>query len=269
MSAGEAFTAAVPRDQDVAGAVLAIGRPTFPDALMRTLRRVADVGHCMVFSFAGDSSARCLLDAGNIPTGGDLGVAYSGHFHQADPNRDTIFSHQASASPILLPTFARRMYSDSYRKLFFEDSDIVDKFATAIWVDTTCFYVNFYRITAQGRFSRAQIERLKRIAPAISAVVARHFDSSAAQQDTPRQNLGTLFATSEALACLTGREKEVCLRILTGLSSEAISADLDISIHSTLTYRKRAYEKLGISSQNELFGIVLKLLMQAPAHGLN
>lgn len=57
----------------------------------------------------------------------------------------------------------------------------------------------------------------------------------------------------------------VCLRILSGLSSEAISADLDISIHSTLTYRKRAYDKLGISSQNELFGIVLKLLMQ----GLN
>ncbi len=265
MNAGEAFRAAVPGDQDVAGAVLAIGRPTFPDALMRTLRRIADVGHCMVFSFADDNSARCLLDAGNIPTGGDLGEAYSGHFHQADPNRDTIFSHQASVSPILLPTFARRMYSDSYRKLFFEDSDIVDKFATAIWVDTTCFYVNFYRITAQGRFSRAQIERLKRIAPAISAVVARHFDPSVAPQDPPRQNLGTLFATNAAFACLTGREKEVCLRILSGLSSEAISADLDISIHSTLTYRKRAYDKLGISSQNELFGIVLKLLMQ----GLN
>lgn len=269
MTACEAFRAAVPSDQDVAGAVLAIGRPTFPEALMRTLRRVADVGHCMVFSFAGDNSARCLLDAGNIPTGGDLGEAYSGHFHQADPNRDTIFSHQASPSPILLPTFARRMYSDSYRKLFFEDSDIVDKFATAIWVDTTCFYVNFYRITAQGRFSRPQIERLKRIAPAISAVVARHFDAAAAPADAPRPDLGTLFATHDTLSCLTGREKEVCQRILSGLSSEAISADLDISIHSTLTYRKRAYEKLGISSQNELFGIVLKLLTQTPARGLN
>lgn len=250
MTTGEALRAAVPGDQDVAGAVLAIGRPTFPDVLLSTLRRTADVGHCMVFSFAGERSARCLLDVGNIPIGGDLGEAYSGHFHQADPNRDAIFSHQASAAPILLPTFARRMYSDSYRKLFFEDSDIVDKFATAIWVDSTCFYVNFYRITAQGRFDRAQIERLKRIAPAISAVVARHFDTAAAPPDTPRQNLGTLFATHDALSCLTGREKEVCQRILTGLSSEAISADLDISIHSTLTYRKRAYEKLGISSQN-------------------
>jgi DNA-binding CsgD family transcriptional regulator len=276
MTAREAFKTPVPVDQHVAGAVLAIGRPAFPQALMSTLRRVADVGHCMVFSFAGESSARCLLDAGNIPIGGDLGAAYSGHFHQADPNRDMIFSHQANASPILLPTFARRMYSDSYRKIFFEDSDIVDKFATAIWVEDTCFYVNFYRITAQGRFSRAQIERLKRIAPAISAVVARHFAPAAERQPgPPRPTLGDLFATHAAFGCLTGREKEVCLRILSGLSSEAISADLKISIHSTLTYRKRAYDKLGISSQNELFGIVLKLLMQdaavtaTPGRGLN
>ena len=33
-----------------------------------------------------------------------------------------------------------------------------------------------------------------------------------------------------------------------------------MSLHSTLTYRKRAYERLGISAQNELFGIVPRLL---------
>ena len=40
------------------------------------------------------------------------------------------------------------------------------------------------------------------------------------------------------LAGLTGREKEVCLRILSGFSSEAIAAELGISLHSALTYRK-------------------------------
>src|SRR5262249_7659695 len=132
---------------DITPAVLAIGRPSFPQTLIGALRRVADVGHCMVFSFEGERSANCLLDAGNIPIGRDLGVAYSGHFFQSDPNRDAILSGQTNAVPVLLPTFARRMYSNSYRKIFFEDSDIVDKCATAIWVDDTCFYVNFYRIT--------------------------------------------------------------------------------------------------------------------------
>ena len=245
---------------DIAPAVLAIGRPSFPQALMSALRQVADVGHCMVFSFAGERSTACLLDAGNIPIGGDLGVAYSEHFHQSDPNRDAIFGGHGATAPVLLPIFARRMYSDSYRRIFFENSDIVDKFAAAIWAEDTCFYVNFYRITAQGRFSADDVRRLLAVAPAVSAAVARHFQLDAAAGGDPMRRMKTLFATGAPLAALTGREKEVCLRILSGFSSEAIAAELGISLHSALTYRKRAYEKLGICSQNELFAIVLNLM---------
>ena len=245
---------------EITPAVLAIGRPNFADALLGALHRVADVGHCMVFSFAGEGGASCLLDIGNIPIGHDLGVAYSGHFHQSDPNRDTIFRDQAKTAPILLPTFARRMYSDSYRKIFFEDSGIVDKFATAIWVEDTCYYLNFYRISAQGRFNREQMQRLSTVGPTMSAAVARHFQRDSAPAGDAAGRLKALFATSEAFANLTGREKEVCLGILTGHSSEAIAAELGISLHSALTYRKRAYDRLAISSQNELFGLVLRLL---------
>ncbi|MGX1319996.1 DNA-binding CsgD family transcriptional regulator [Bradyrhizobium sp. USDA 377] len=240
---------------DVTSAVLAIGRSDFPKILIDTLRRQADVGHCMAFALSRGGAARCLLDAGNIPIGGDLGAAYAGQFHQSDPNRDALFEGEGGA-PIMLPAFAPRMYGARYRKIFFQDSGIVDKCATAIWTGDTCFYVNFYRIAAQGRFSAAQRERLEAIAPAIAASVARHFQETAA----PDQSLAALFATRAPLAALTPREREVCCRILEGFSSEAISQALGISLHSTLTYRKRAYERLGISSQSELFAIVLGLL---------
>ncbi|WP_407114949.1 helix-turn-helix transcriptional regulator [Bradyrhizobium sp. LMG 9283] len=250
-----------PGAADVTSAVLAIGRSDFPDVLIDTLRRQAEVGHCMVFALSRAGAARCLLDAGNIPIGGDLGAAYAGQFHESDPNRDALF--EGDGGPIMLPTFAPRMYGARYRKIFFQDSGIIDKCATAIWTGDTCFYVNFYRIAAQGRFSAAQRERLEAIAPAIAASVARHFQEEA----TPDQSLAALFATRPPLSALTPREQDVCRRILAGFSSEAISQALGISLHSTLTYRKRAYERLGISSQNELFGIVLRLL--AGPHGLN
>ena len=259
MKAGEA--SACPATNDITPAVLAIGRPEFAQSLIATLRRVAGVGHCMVFSFAGERSARCLLDIGNIPIGAELGTAYSDHFHFADPNRDAIFREQAVGTPVVLPAFAHRMYGDRYRKIFFEDSGIVDKLAAAVWVGQTCFYVNFYRTTSQGRFASDEIERLRAAAPAVSAAVARHFQhDQVSQDDDPDRTLEALFASGLPFARLTGREKAVCLRIVSGLSSEAISADLGISLHSTLTYRKRAYEKLGISSQNELFAVVLRLL---------
>jgi DNA-binding CsgD family transcriptional regulator len=243
-----------PSAGDVTSAVLAIGRSDFPNVLIDTLRRQAEVGHCMVFALSRAGAAHCLLDAGNIPIGGDLGAAYAGQFHESDPNRDALFEGEGAA-PIMLPAFAPRMYGARYRKIFFQDSGIVDKCATAIWTGDTCFYVNFYRIAAQGRFSAAQRERLEAIAPAIAASVARHFQKSA-----PDQSLAALFATRVPLAALTPREQEVCRRILSGSSSEAISQALGISLHSTLTYRKRAYERLGISSQSELFAIVLRLL---------
>jgi DNA-binding CsgD family transcriptional regulator len=250
-------TPANPAAGDVTPAVLAIGRPDFPDILIDTLRRQAGVGHCMVFALSRTGAANCLLDAGNIPTGSDLGAAYAGQFHESDPNRDALFEGEGRA-PMVLPAFAPHMYGARYRKMFFVDSGIVDKCATAIWVGDTCFYVNFYRITAQGRFCDAERARLQTIAPAISASVARHFQQAATA--TPDQSLAALFATRAPLSALTPREQEVCHRILLGFSSEAISQALGISLHSTLTYRKRAYERLGISAQNELFGIVLRLL---------
>jgi DNA-binding CsgD family transcriptional regulator len=242
---------------DVTPAVLAIGRADFPKVLIDTLRRQAGVGHCMVFALTRSGAAHCLLDAGNIPTGSDLGAAYAGQFHESDPNRDALFETEGS-TPIMLPSFVPRMYGARYRKIFFHDSDIVDKCATAIWTGDTCFYVNFYRITSQGRFAGAERARLQAMAPAIGASVARHFQQAATA--APDRNLAALFAARAPLAALTPREREVCCRILSGLSSEAISQELGISLHSTLTYRKRAYQRLGISSQGELFGIVLRLL---------
>lgn len=266
MKARSAFKATA--TADISPAVLAIGRPSFPQALIDTLRRAGGVGHCMVFTFDGERAARCLLDIGNIPTGADLGQAYAGHFHLADPNRETIFRQRAPCSPIVLPVFARRMYGARYRRIFFEESKIVDKFATAIWVERTCFYVNFYRTDAQGRFTPTQLGRLLQLSPAIGAAVARHFQPGAAAdsgtEPDPFDKLAGLFATRAPLTRLTAREREVCLRILAGFSSEAISADLGIGLHSTITYRKRAYEKLGISSQNELFAVALRLLASPP-----
>jgi DNA-binding CsgD family transcriptional regulator len=238
--------------------VMAIGLPSFPNALIDALREVASVGHCMVFAFDEEKKARWALGLGNIGIGPDLGAAYAEHFYLADPNREMILEHRSAQQPIVLPGFSRRMYTDSYRKLFFEDAGIVDKVAAAFWVDKTCFYANFYRTADQGRFTRAQTGRLARLVPALTAIIARHCREQDISGSTDK--LTTLFATTDRFAALPPREREVCLRILSGYSSEAISAELGISLHSTFTYRKRAYEKLRISSQNELFAIVLGLM---------
>lgn len=57
---------------------------------------------------------------------------------------------------------------------------------------------------------------------------------------------------------LTHREAEICAYITQGYSSVAINLILNISINTIATHRKRAYSKLQISSQRELFRLIYK-----------
>jgi DNA-binding CsgD family transcriptional regulator len=56
---------------------------------------------------------------------------------------------------------------------------------------------------------------------------------------------------------LSQREASVCARVVMGYTNEAASLDLGLSFHSVATYRRRAYGKLGITSQSELFALLL------------
>lgn len=52
---------------------------------------------------------------------------------------------------------------------------------------------------------------------------------------------------------LSQGEVQVCARILHGMSNEGIALDLGIKPESVMTYRKRAYQRIGIATRHELF----------------
>ncbi|NLW05604.1 MAG: helix-turn-helix transcriptional regulator, partial [Pseudomonadaceae bacterium] len=57
------------------------------------------------------------------------------------------------------------------------------------------------------------------------------------------------------LAFLSERERQVCAAVLQGKKSETIAYELEVAPSSVVTYRKRAYDKLGISSRAQLFAL--------------
>ena len=56
--------------------------------------------------------------------------------------------------------------------------------------------------------------------------------------------------------CLTARERQVCARAAAGMTVEATAVDLGIAKTSVLTYRQRAYQRLGVTSPIELCTLV-------------
>lgn len=57
------------------------------------------------------------------------------------------------------------------------------------------------------------------------------------------------------LAVLSERERQVCIGMLDGKKAEIIADEIGVSPSSVVTYRQRAYQKLGISSRGQLFSI--------------
>lgn len=57
------------------------------------------------------------------------------------------------------------------------------------------------------------------------------------------------------LAVLSERERQVCIGMLAGKKAEMIAEEIGVGPSSVVTYRQRAYQKLGISSRGQLFSI--------------
>lgn len=131
--------------------------------------------------------------------------------------------------------------------------------------DVIC--LSLYRDRSRGVFTEADLETMNRLKQMLAPILERHL--SLLPDDT-RLSLPKLAEICRELGPkeLSRREADVCARVLTGYSNEAIALDLDLSIHSVATYRRRAYAKLGLTSQNELFSLMLARLVAVPGGGV-
>jgi DNA-binding CsgD family transcriptional regulator len=117
------------------------------------------------------------------------------------------------------------------------------------------YRLNFYRGRGQP-FSREAGENVFNAADMLMALIRRHdAESDVSQGLTKEMFMQRLRAIAPGLPA---RELEVMALIAHGLSSHGIALELRISINTVLTYRKRAYSRLDISTQNELMQLLLQ-----------
>ena len=108
--------------------------------------------------------------------------------------------------------------------------------------------INLYRHDEQPAMSDDTIDAVRHMATPLLACVQRHIVLASGQ-----------FTACAPLDGLTGREREVCLRLLKGWTHEGIAADLGLKPATVKTYRDRAFERLNIHYRHELFALVAQL----------
>jgi DNA-binding CsgD family transcriptional regulator len=109
--------------------------------------------------------------------------------------------------------------------------------------------LNFHRIKTSGLFAPEESARLKSVALPLVTLARRHVEllaNTATNADMWRLRLKVIRHD------LTSRELEVAARMLAGESLREIADCLGVAHSSTVTYRERAYRRLGVQNLKEL-----------------
>jgi DNA-binding CsgD family transcriptional regulator len=115
--------------------------------------------------------------------------------------------------------------------------------------------------TSARAFSAAEVVLAQRLAPILTALVEQHWAGLApggGADDITAEVIGALQQRHGIR--LSQRQAEVALMILRGHSTPAIGLQLGLSPQTVKVFRRQLYDKCTISSQAELFALMMPLL---------
>ncbi len=259
-------------------AIASLGESDFAGHLADFLRHCAAYDNLVIFGYRGDAKPLVLhTKYRNALVYAELDEYVEGAY-LLDPyfraHRATVPSGVYPLIDVAPDQFKRSAYYRSYYK----KTTIVDEIC-AIAYTQTGYSVHASMgtdLTSGKPFSRRDQTALKLQAPVICSLVARHWSNleptqsaldSAGGEETsfPDRLIHELKSTRGVE--LSGRQAEVALLILQGHSSVSIALRLDISPQTVKVHRKLLYAKCEISSQAELFALMLPMMAAFTAHG--
>mgnify|MGYP001581901176 FL=1 len=240
-----------------APAVAALGTAAFAAELLAALNRILPVDHLSLMRF--EDRARPPVLESAVWRGGEhvaeVQRAYLGGLYRHDPNLR--FSGTTTA---VLRLHRDDLSNAAYRKACYQRAGLIERVTVAAPDAGRLVVLNLYRREPGGTFAQDEIESIERIARFLAALAVQHVGMLGAllRSRDRADRVAALGARLHALdGRLTRRELDVLARALIGMTSEGIALDLRVSLNTVLTYRKRAYGRLGVTSQAELFALCL------------
>ncbi|MBL0374235.1 hypothetical protein JJB09_19605 [Rhizobium sp. KVB221] len=241
-----------------------IGSRNFGAGFYRIANDLIGIDHCTVFMCANDTPRTLVAEANCQKTSErvrSLADIYIREAYRSDPVWGTFDNAPRSdcAAFLLSPT---ELVDERYRREFYDKPNIKHEIALTTIINGDRIYAGFYRENGRPDFSGKSVEILKQCGRAIMQVLHKHAEISiltgtALGESKPITQKALLERVRSAILAdngqLTAREAEICASIVLGYTVLGISMNLGISINTVATHRKRAYAKLRVCSQNELF----------------
>ena len=214
-----------------------LGDDSWAEAFVALVHRTG-AAQVMVFSYSAETPS-CLLSRNfrAKALGVRLGEEYLHGWFREDPLFAVLFTQDRGTLLRIRSSEIADQMSPDYRSRFYDRPGLRVKTALLAIGHRLRLAVNLYWSQSHMPAAPASLETI------IGRLALLHFEAR------PEHKYPA------PLAILSDRERAVCLGILSGRKAEVIAADLGVAVTSVVTYRTRAYQKLGISSRGALFAV--------------
>jgi DNA-binding CsgD family transcriptional regulator len=248
-------------NNSVADLVTAVGSVRFAATLMDAFKRLVVFDQACILVF--DNKLRrpfCLASVWTHKNSPAVLDYYIAKYFIRSEILERLIAQRTTDRQFSLLTYSKNEIKDPlYRQELYDDLDIQYDLALFDQTNDLSFFLELFRSADRAAFTDADIEVVREFWPIALACINKHARLLQVLPDTdPTVRLRLDFLTQTFRDCLlTPRESEICSYIVSGHSSLAISLHLNISLNTVATLRRRAYRRLNISSQSELFSVCL------------
>jgi DNA-binding CsgD family transcriptional regulator len=182
--------------------------------------------------------------------------AYAQYFHALYGKQRILTAPACAAAVVMHQQSSADIAHQAYRDACYHRPNLSERIALlAPRPDNVWLSVNLYRDDQGSVFSPGEIERITTFAPLVIHAATQHH----ALHRQHERNAPMAERLTRLCPALSRRELDVLCGVLTGYATAEIAQHIGVKPSSVQTYQKRAYQRLGISGQRQLFA-----LMQSP-----
>lgn len=178
---------------------------------------------------------------------------YLTHFRRNDPINKVM--PRVSDDKVLAMTVTPDDINDmEYRDRYLKRANVVERVSLIHRATKSMELMSVTRRDDQGPMSDDAMNRLSHFSRLAFPLLRKHLSLTEKKSLLAVADIEALFRTR--FPELSARECEVCARASMSMTSKYIARDLGISTETVSTYRKRAYQRLGVNSAASLARLI-------------
>jgi DNA-binding CsgD family transcriptional regulator len=232
--------------------IAAICDPRFATVMLHAVNRLVHVDHCSVMRLAGTSVSQVFTNESlrDDPRLAQAAVAYIDQVFRHDPNLKLIADAAHLRGKVVIRSLKPAdIRVRAYREVYLA-AGILHRVSLLTGTQGQALAtLNLYRTQGRGEFSARDLARIESVSLPLAAIVRRHVEllvQTASSVDAWRQRLKVVRHD------LSFRELEVAAGMLAGKTLREIATLLGVAHSTAITYRERAYRRLGVQNLKAL-----------------